>query len=111
MPVCDIDLRVGGVYRYVWRKDGVKNMGMGGVFREVVPTSKLVNTEVFDAAWYPGEALNTTVFAQKGATTEVSITVLYQSKEARDTASRSGTERGMIAGFDRLEELLLADKA
>ena len=107
MPVCDIDLRVGGVYRYVWRKDGVKNMGMGGVFREVVPTSKLVNTEVFDAAWYPGEALNTTVFAQKGATTEVSITVLYQSKGARDTASRSGMERGMIAGFDRLEEILL----
>ena len=111
MPVCDIDLRVGGAFRYVWRKDGVKDMGMGGVFRDIVPASKLVNTEVFDDAWYPGEAENTTTFVEKGATTEVAITVRYQSKEARDTASRSGMERGMIAGFDRLEELLLADRA
>lgn len=111
MPVCDIDLRVGGAFRYVWRKDGVKDMGMGGVFREIVPASKLVNTEVFDDAWYPGEAENTTTFVEKGATTEVAITVRYQSKEARDTASRSGMERGMIAGFDRLEELLLTDES
>jgi len=52
MPVCEIDLRVGGVYRYVWRRDsdGTK-MGMGGVYREIAAPERLVSTEVFDEAW------------------------------------------------------------
>lgn len=106
MPVCEIDLRAGGSYRYVWRKAGVKDMGMGGVFREVVAPERIVATEKFDDAWYPGEAVNTTVFVDCGEITKTTITVLYESKEARDVASRSGMERGMAAGFDRLEEML-----
>ncbi|MBL8234294.1 MAG: SRPBCC family protein [Bryobacterales bacterium] len=106
MPVCEIDLRPGGKYRYVWRKDGVKDMGMGGVFIEVSSPSRLVVTEKFDDAWYPGEALNTTVFVEKGEITHTRITVLYESKEARDIARRSGMEHGMAAGYQRLEELL-----
>jgi uncharacterized protein YndB with AHSA1/START domain len=106
MPVCEIDLRVGGAYRYVWRKTGVPDMGMGGVFREVVVPSRLVATEKFDESWYPGQAVNTTVFTENGPITKVEITVLYESKEARDVASRSGMERGMAAGFNRLEALL-----
>src|SRR5438034_438593 len=58
MPVCEIDLRAGGAYRYVWRKESTgKEMGMGGVFREIVRPDKLVATEKFDDAWYPGEAV------------------------------------------------------
>ncbi|MBL8174764.1 MAG: SRPBCC family protein [Bryobacterales bacterium] len=106
MPVCDIDLRPGGAYRYVWTKEGVKDMGMGGVFREIVPARRIVATELFDDAWYPGEALNTTEFIPDGPRTKVRITVLYQSQEARDIASRSGMEHGMAAGFNRLEELI-----
>ncbi len=106
MPVCEIDLREGGAYRYVWRKSGVSDMGMGGIFREVVPPGRLVATEKFDEAWYVGEALDTTVFEERGNITTVTITVLYESIEARDTASRSGMEHGMAAGYDRLEELL-----
>jgi len=107
MPVCEIDLRVGGAYRYVWRKESTgTEMGMGGVFREVVRPQKLVATEKFDDAWYPGEAVDTTVFEERAATTKMRLTVLYESKEARDTASRSGMERGMIAGYNRLEEML-----
>jgi uncharacterized protein YndB with AHSA1/START domain len=106
MPVCEIDLRVGGAYRYVWRKTGVKDMGMGGIFREVVPPERLAATERFDERWYPGDALDTTVFAEEGDITKVTITVLYESKEARDTARRSGMEHGMAAGYNRLEELL-----
>lgn len=108
MPVCEIDLKIGGRYRYVWRKDGVKDMGMGGVFRDVASPERLVATERFDEAWYPGEAINTTVFSQNGAVTTTTITVLYESKDARDTARRSGMEHGMKAGYDRLEELLSA---
>src|SRR5713101_8024454 len=56
MPVCEIDLRVGGSYRYVWRKAGVPDMGMGGFYREVVLLNQVASTEKFDQAWYPGEA-------------------------------------------------------
>ncbi|HEX3681869.1 MAG TPA: SRPBCC family protein [Bryobacteraceae bacterium] len=106
MPVCEIDLRVGGAYRYVWRKDGVKDMGMGGLFRDVLMPSRLVATEKFDDSWYPGEAVTTTEFIAKGELTTVKITVLYESQEARDVARRSGMEHGMAASFNRLEELL-----
>ena len=107
MPVCEIDLRVGGAYRYVWHseKDG-SHMAMGGVFHEVIPFERLVATEKFDDAWYPGEALNTTVFVETHGITRTTITVLYESLEARDTARRSGMEYGMATGYDRLEKLL-----
>ena len=107
MPLCEIDLRVGGAYRYVWRsgKDG-SQMAMGGVFREVDPLERLVATEKFDDAWYPGEALDTTVFTEMRGITRTTITISYESQEARDTARRSGMEYGMAAGYGRLERLL-----
>ena len=66
MPVCEIDLRVGGTYRYVWQhdRDGTK-MGMGGVYREIKMPERIVNTEKFDEAWYPGEALGTLVLVEQ----------------------------------------------
>jgi uncharacterized protein YndB with AHSA1/START domain len=107
MPVCEIDLRVGGRYRYVWRKDGVPDMGMGGAFREIKPGERIVVSEKFDQSWYPGEATVTTELVDRGnGVTRVRITVEYESREARDTASRSGMEQGMAAGYNRLEELL-----
>ena len=107
MPLCEIDLRVGGAYRYVWRSesDG-SQMAVGGVFREVIALERLVATEKFDDAWYPGVALGTTLFAETRGITRATITVLYESQEARDTARRSGMEHGMAAGYDRLETLL-----
>ncbi|MBI3208989.1 MAG: SRPBCC domain-containing protein [Candidatus Solibacter usitatus] len=109
MPVCEIDLRVGGAYRYVWRKESTgTEMGMGGVFHEVVSPEKLVATEKFDDPWYPGEALDTTAFEERGEITKIRLTVLYESKEARDTATRSGMEYGMAAGYSRLEQVLAA---
>lgn len=107
MPLCVIDLRVGGAYRYVWRseKDG-SQMAVGGVFRKVTRLKLLVCTEKFDDAWYPGEALDTTVFEEMRDITKITITILYESKESRDTARRSGMEFGMAAGYERLETLL-----
>src|SRR5688572_32894061 len=66
MDVCEVNLKVGGSYRFVWRgPDGTK-MGMGGVYREVVPSERLVATEKFDDPWYEGEAVDTTVFVEQG---------------------------------------------
>ncbi len=106
MPVCEIDLRVGGSYRYVWRKAGVPDMGMGGVYREVVAPERVVCTEKFDQAWYPGEALGTLVLVEQGGKTTVTQTMLYESKEARDGILKSGMEKGVEASYERLAELL-----
>ena len=107
MPVCEINLKVGGAYRYVWRRDSDgTEMGMGGVFREVVPPERIVSTEVFDKAWYPGEALGTFLFSEVAAKTTVTQVVLYQSREARDGVLKSGMESGVSASYDRLAQLV-----
>jgi uncharacterized protein YndB with AHSA1/START domain len=107
MPVCEIDLRVGGVYRYVWRRDtDGSEMGMGGVYREIVAPERLVATEKFDQPWYPGEAVGTTVLVEQGGKTTITQTVLYQSREARDAVLKSGMEKGVAASYDQLAELL-----
>ena len=111
MVVCEVDLKVGGAYRYVWRKgvDGPE-MGMGGVFREVVRLERLVATEVFDNPWYDGEAVDTTVLVEQGGVTTVTITVLYASREVRDAVLKSGMERGVAESYDMLAEHLASMK-
>ena len=109
MPVCEVDLRIGGKYRYVWRKDGgSEEMGMSGVFREIDKPVRIVNTEKFDQPWYPGEAVDTTEFAEKANRTTVTQTVLYESKEIRDGVIKSGMESGVRRSYERLEEILTA---
>jgi len=108
MPTCEIDLKVGGKYRYVWKRDSDgTEMGMGGVYREIVPNQKLVTTEKFDQAWYPGEAVGTLVLTEQGGKTTLTQTVLYQSKDARDGVLKSGMESGVSRSYDRLEEQLV----
>ena len=107
MPVCEIDLRVGGKYRYVWRhdRDGTV-MGMGGVYREIQAPARLVATEKFDESWYPGEAVDTIVLVEQGGRTTLTQTMRYESREARDAVLKSPMEQGVAAGYDRLAELL-----
>ena len=77
MPVCEVDLRVGGTFRYLWRKPDGKEMGMRGVFREIVPPERIVNTESFDDPWYPGEAVGTAVLVEHdGKTTLTTLEFL-----------------------------------
>jgi uncharacterized protein YndB with AHSA1/START domain len=106
MPVCEIDLRVGGKYRYVWRHANGNEMGMGGMYREILVPEKLVVTEKFDQSWYPGEAVGTIVLAEQGGQTTLTQTVLYESREARDAVLKSPMEEGVAAGYNRLAELL-----
>jgi len=106
MVVCEIDLRVGGAYRFVWRGPDATEMGMGGVYREIVPPERLVTTEAFDEQWYPGEALDTMVLVERGGRTTVTVTVLYESREARDAVLRTPMAEGVAESYDKLTELL-----
>jgi uncharacterized protein YndB with AHSA1/START domain len=106
MPVCDIDLRVGGGFRYVWRNADGREMGMRGTFREVAAPDRIVHTEVFDEDWTGGPTEVTTNLAEAGGRTTMTMTVRYSSEAARDGATRSGMEGGMAQSYDRLDELL-----
>src|SRR5438128_6657902 len=107
MPVCEMDVRVGGKYRWVWRHDrNGTMMGMGGVYREIVTPERLVTTEKFDEAWYPGESLNTLVLVEQGGRTTLTQTMRYESREARDADIKSKMKQGVAASYDRLADLL-----
>ena len=111
MPVCEVDLRVGGKYRFVWRGPDGAEMGVRGVYREVVRPERLVHTEKFDEAWYPGESLITTVLAEQGGKTTLTVTMRYESREARDAVLKSPMESGVAQSYDKLAELLAAGGA
>lgn len=106
MTVCTIDLKVGGHYRYEWAHGNGQKMGMDGIYREIVPHERISVTEQFDEAWYPGNAVVTTVLSEKNGVTTVESTVTYSSQEARDTVLRSPMEGGVAASYNRLEKLL-----
>lgn len=111
MTACEFDLRVGGAYRYEWRKDDGTVMGMGGMLREVVAPERMVATEKFDQSWYPGEGLVSQVLTEQGGKTTITMTLRYESKEARDTVLKSGATSGMEMTYARLAELLAATRA
>ncbi len=103
--VCEIDLRVGGKYRYVWRGPDGNEMGMGGVYREIVSPERIVCTEKFDESWYAGDAVDTTVFDDQRGKTMVTTTVRYESKEVRDAVLKSPMEGGVAKSYDKLAEV------
>jgi uncharacterized protein YndB with AHSA1/START domain len=106
MVVCEVDLRVGGAYRFVWRGPDGAEMGMGGDYREIAPPERLVATESFDDPWYSGEALDTIVLVEEGGKTTATTTVLYESEEIRDAVLESGMARGVAESYDMLAEYL-----
>ena len=104
MPVCEIDLRPGGRWRYVYRLPDGGEMTLQGTFREVSPPERVVHTESWGPEW--PETVNTLVLTETGGQTTINITVLYPSAEARDAALQSGMKDGMDQGFARLDALL-----
>lgn len=111
LPVCEIDLKVGGSYRYLWQSpDGMK-MGMRGVYREIVPAERIVATEKFDESWYPGEAVGTTTFVESAGKTTLTMAVMYESKEARDAVLKTPMEQGVAAGLETLAHVLKLNAA
>jgi len=109
MPVCEIDLRPGGAWRFFMRKDDGSEMGMHGVYREVAPPERLVTTEIFDGDNFEemgSGTLNTLIFEERDGKTTMTATVLYKSREDRDAVIQAPMEQGAAESFDRLAELL-----
>ena len=101
VPVCEIDLRVGGAWRFVNRFSRGE-VTFYGVYREIMPPSRLVFTEIF--AQYPeAESLVTTTLEDDRGQTLVTITCEYPTQEARDAVVSSGMERGAALSYDQLE--------
>ena len=104
MPVCELDLRPGGAWRYVWRKSDGSEMTMGGLVREVTPPERLVTTERWGPEW--PENVNTLTLAESGGRTTITLTITYPSKAARDAALETGMKGGMDVSFARLDRLV-----
>lgn len=104
--VCEVDLRVGGAFRYVWRKPDAPELSMSGTYREIVPPVKIVTVSTFNDDWTNGETVETLELFEDGAQTVSVQTILYASKDARDGVLKSGMEYGMEAGFARLDAVL-----
>ena len=112
MPVCEMDVCVGGAYRWQWKSDdGAQEFGFHGTFREVQPPSKIVHTEAFDPGSVGGthpqsEALVTTTFTEERGITTLTTLIDFGSKEARDAAVKTGMTDGMEQSYQLLDGLL-----
>ena len=107
MPVCEVDLRVGGKYRFVWEKPKTGDqMGMGGEYIAVDKPEMYAATEKFDDPWYEGTANTTTTFTETNGSTQLRNVMQYESKAARDQVLASPMEGGMIETYNRLESIL-----
>lgn len=104
MPVCQLDLRAGGAWRYVWRKGPGEEMEMTGTVVEVRPPERVVTTERWGADW--PETINTLELTESGGFTTMTLTIRYASKAARERALGTGMTRGMDQSYARLDDLL-----
>jgi uncharacterized protein YndB with AHSA1/START domain len=106
LDVCDVDLRPGGTFRYVWRGPAGEEMGMRGEFLEVKRPERLSSTEKFDHAWYEGSAVGTIVLTETAGKTTLTMTVRYDSRAVRDAVLKSPMEHGVAAGYNKLADVL-----
>ena len=116
MPVCEMDVRVGGKFRWRWRngQDG-KEFGFHGEYREVSAPHRIVNTEFFDPGEVGGDMGNGAIVSvelteQNGITTLVTL-MNYGSKQARDAAVSTGMTDGMEQSYQRLDEVVTGANA
>lgn len=104
MTVAEIDLRVGGFWRYAMVTDDGFEAAFHGEYREIVPDERIVYTEVYEGM-PEGEALNTLTLTETDGRTILTLLVQHASKEARDAHIGSGMEIGMQEGMDLLEQI------
>ena len=110
MTVAEIDLRVGGKWRYVMNTEDGMEVGFHGEYREIVPNERIVSTEAYEGIPDADEhaALNTLTFAEEDGRTTLTILVEHPTKEGRDAHIESGMEHGMQDAMDLLEEVAVS---
>ena len=110
MPVCEMDVRPGGKFKWRWRSEEKgAEFGFSGEFREVVRPSRIVHVERYepgDVGGEMGEALVTAELTEKNGVTTHTMTIHYESKAVRDAAVKTGMTDGMEIGYQRLDDLL-----
>ncbi len=110
MTVAEIDLRVGGRWRYAMMAEGGFEVAFHGEFREIVPDERLVTTEMYEGADAPEDQapLNIVTFDEHDGRTTLTVLTQASSQELRDMIMESGMEAGMQEGMDLLEEVAIS---
>jgi uncharacterized protein YndB with AHSA1/START domain len=108
VTIAEIDLRVGGMWRYVMVADGGFEVGFHGEYREIVPNERIVSTEVYEGAPGGEATLNTLTLTEVDGRTRLTILVQAPSKEIRDAIIDSGMEAGMQDAMDLLEQVAVS---
>ena len=114
MTNCEIDLRVGGMWRYVMvTTEGGFDVGFHGEYREIVPNERIVSTETYEGlpegvSDEQGSTVNTATFVEADGRTTLTILVRAPSKETRDAIVESGMEDGLQDALDLMEEVAVA---
>ncbi len=106
LETCECDLQPGGALRFVWKHEDGRMMGLSGTYREISPPDKLIHTELFDEDWTGGETLVTNALTEQGDETKLTISVLYNTQDARDAALKSGMDSGMESSYNKLATVL-----
>jgi uncharacterized protein YndB with AHSA1/START domain len=107
MTIAEIDLRVGGMWRYVMIAEGGLEVAFHGEYREIVSNERIVMTDVYEAM-PDGEALVTVTFTENDGRTVLTLLMQLASKEARDAVINSGMEAGVQESWDRLEQVAVS---
>ena len=105
MMVAEVDLRVGGRWRYVMIADGGLEVAFHGEYREIVPNERLVSTEVFELV-PDAEAVDTLTLTEQGGRTTLTVLVQHQTRAHRDAHIESGMEAGLQDALDLLEQVV-----
>jgi uncharacterized protein YndB with AHSA1/START domain len=103
VPICEVDLRPGGAWRFVNRHPKGE-AEFYGVYREITPPERVVFTEIY-APFPDAESVVTVVLTEEGGHTRLTATSLYPSKDVRDMVLKTGMEKGAAISYDRLEEV------
>ena len=106
LAVCEVALKAGDPFRYVWRDADGSEMGMRGVCLEFVRPERMVATEQFDVRWYPGEAVGEIALEENNGITLLTQTIRYETRAAREIVLRTPMEHGVALGYDRLAKLV-----
>jgi uncharacterized protein YndB with AHSA1/START domain len=107
LNVCEVDLRPGGAWRFVFQSSDGREHTFRGVYREVVPPERVVQTFIYDVEFIRDHpALETMALEEHEGKTTLTITIHHDTKEARDGHLNSGMETGAGESYDRLAEYL-----